>query len=287
MQTDNSLFHGDSVNSSRIIYTPSGFAKSSLLHIQEIGTLQAVKRHTSRRENLNSYLFFLVHSGSGELFYEGVTFAVQSGDCVFIDCRTAYYHATSEDLWKLSWIHFDGPTANNIYAKYVDRGGLPVFHPESIDPYWNTYQLLHQIASGDSYVRDMQINEALSRLLVLLMEDSWHPENKAAPKQRSLVALKNYLDENYNKKITLDELAERYFINKFYLTRIFKQQYGMSISTYLQSIRITHAKQALRFTQKSIDEIAAETGFTAGYYLSRIFSKVEGISPSEYRAEWG
>ena len=58
------LFHGDLVNTSRIIYTPSDFAKMSLFHIQEIGTLQATKPHTSKRENLASYLFFLFSSGS-------------------------------------------------------------------------------------------------------------------------------------------------------------------------------------------------------------------------------
>ena len=44
---ENALFHGDLVNTSRIIYTASDFAKTSLLHIQEIGTLQATKPHTS------------------------------------------------------------------------------------------------------------------------------------------------------------------------------------------------------------------------------------------------
>lgn len=51
------LFHGDLVNTTRIIYTPSEFAKTSLLHVQEIGTLQAQKPHVSKREDLDSYLF--------------------------------------------------------------------------------------------------------------------------------------------------------------------------------------------------------------------------------------
>ena len=62
---DTSLFHGNLVTTSRILYTPSTFAKTSLLHLQEIGSLQAQKPHTSRRENLSSYLFFLVLSGYG------------------------------------------------------------------------------------------------------------------------------------------------------------------------------------------------------------------------------
>ena len=66
-----SLFHGTIVTSNRIIYTPSAFAKSNLIYLQETGQLQAKKPHVSQRENLSSYLFFIVKSGSGTLTYEG------------------------------------------------------------------------------------------------------------------------------------------------------------------------------------------------------------------------
>ena len=49
------------VTSNRILYTPSSFARSSLLTLQEIGTLQALKPHTSSRDNLQSYLFFMLN----------------------------------------------------------------------------------------------------------------------------------------------------------------------------------------------------------------------------------
>lgn len=281
------LFHGSLVDTSRILYTPSYFAKLSLSYIQEIGTLQATKPHTSKRDHLNSYLFFIVQSGSGILSYHTREYPLNTGDCVFIDCKQPYYHSTNQNLWKLSWIHFNGPTLPNIYQKYVERGGLPAFHPDSTEKYLDVYQNLHKIASSNSYVRDMEINAELSELLSLLMKDSWHPENsRNHTKKTALAEIKAYLDENYTKKITLDELAERYYINKFYLTRIFKAQYGTSISAYLQEIRITQAKHELRFSDKSIEEIAAECGIGELYYFSRVFKNIEGISPSEYRKQW-
>ena len=48
---DDALFHGNIVNSRRILYTPSAFARSNLLHLQEIGSLTAQRPHVSRREN--------------------------------------------------------------------------------------------------------------------------------------------------------------------------------------------------------------------------------------------
>ena len=62
------------VASNRILYTPSLFARTSLLHLQEIGELEARRAHTSSRSGLQSFLFFTVVSGSGTLVYNEKTY---------------------------------------------------------------------------------------------------------------------------------------------------------------------------------------------------------------------
>lgn len=66
-----------SVESERILYTPSTFARSSLLHLQEVGSLKAISAHTSSRKDLVSFLCFVVLDGCGELAYEGNTYSHQ------------------------------------------------------------------------------------------------------------------------------------------------------------------------------------------------------------------
>ena len=114
---DQELFNpqSSSVSSSRIIYTPSTFARTSLLHLQEVGSLQAVHPHVSQREDLVSFLCFIVLSGEGELRYEGEEFKLHQGDCVFIDCRKAYSHSTFDNLWSLQWCHFYAPSLPAVY----------------------------------------------------------------------------------------------------------------------------------------------------------------------------
>ena len=280
-------FYSEFNESIRILYTPSNFAKTSLLHLQEIGELQAKKSHVSKRNNLSSYLFFMVLSGSGKLEYDDTEHTLSTGDCVFIDCKKPYYHQTSEDLWKLQWVHFYGPNITNIYEKYIERGGSPCFHPIQSDKFISIWKTLYDTAASSDYIRDMRINESLSALLTILMEESWHPEfRKTGSKKQNLLEIKNFLDDTYQEKITLDGLADRFFINKFYLTRVFKEQFGVSINTYLLQIRITHAKQLLRFTDKTIETIGMESGIGPLNYFSRIFKRVEGITPSEYRQNW-
>ena len=275
------------VSSNRVLYTPSAFARSSLLHLQEIGTLQALAPHTSSRSNLQSYLFFTVISGSGTLIYDGKKYDLKKGDMVFIDCRKPYSHTTDLNLWSLRWCHFYGPTLSFVYEKYVERGGRPTFRPEETAPFLSTLDVLYKLASGSDYIRDMRINEELNRLCTLLMEQSWHPEEaSSAPKKLSVVEVKEYLEQHYAEKITLDELSKQFFINKYYLTRVFKEQFGQSITAYLTSLRITHAKQLLRFSDKSVEEIGLECGLGQLHYFSRVFKEVEGVAPSVYRSQW-
>lgn len=285
---DASLFSGDSVESDRIIYTPSVFAKTNLIYLQEIGSLQAKTPHTSRRENLSSYLFFMVLNGTGMLEYEGANYSLFKGDCVFLDCKRSYSHRSSQDLWKLKWVHFYGSNMNGIYGKYAERGGLPCFRPEEIEKYEKIWGDIYETAASNIYIKDMKIYEKLTSLLTILMEESWNPGKKPhwSVKKQNLQEVKEYLDQHYSEKITLDGLADLFYINKYYLTRVFKEQFGISINSYILQVRITHAKQFLRFTDLSIEKISQECGMNDANYFSRIFKKVEGISPGEFRKRW-
>lgn len=286
---DQELFNpqSSSVSSSRIIYTPSTFARTSLLHLQEVGSLQAVHPHISTRTNLLSFLCFIVLSGEGTLSYEEQTYQLDQGDCVFIDCRKAYSHSTSDNLWSLQWCHFYAPFLPAVYEKYKERGGRPVFHPKNLAKFRELFSEVYLLASSSDYIRDMRLNEKLSMLLTMLMEESWHPEDSMVSKKRmELTKLKEYLDEHYTEKISLDELAIHFFINKYYLTKIFKETYGTTINSYIIAKRITRAKQMLRFTDMTLEEIAIAVGMNGGNYFSRMFKKIEGISPREYRKQW-
>ena len=302
-----------SVQSSRILYTPSPFARSSLLHLQEVGSLSAIRPHTSKREKLQSYLCFMVEDGEGELVYEGKKYELRSGDVVFIDCRKAYSHSTGMNpnagLWSLRWCHFYGPSMPAIYAKYCERGGLPVIRGADVSvdlargadmgrrddvscgadvsQYAAILTDIYTLASSSDYIRDMRINGKLNDLLTLLMESSWHREaHTNAPKKMEISRVKSFLDEHYEEKLSLESVASHFFIDKHYLARLFKEQYGVTLVTYLQQVRITHAKRMLRFTDKSIEEIGLECGIGELNYFSRVFKKPEGVSPSEFRRVW-
>ena len=163
-----------------------------------------------------------------------------------------------------------------------------MFRPENLQPWEVLLGQLYQIAGSADYIRDMHIFEKLTGLLALLMAESWHPELRAhiGSKRQSLQDVKDYLDCCYKEKITLDGLSRRFFINKFYLTRIFKEQFGTSINSYLAQVRVTHAKQLLRFSDLTVEQVGRECGIDEPAYFARVFKKVEGVAPGEYRKMW-
>ncbi|MCR5188779.1 MAG: AraC family transcriptional regulator [Treponema sp.] len=285
------LFIGDLVQSRRIIYQPSPFATQNLLYLQETGSLTAIKPHISSRQNLSSFLFFYVTQGQGSLTYKNQSYLMKEGDCAFIDCRNPYSQSSSaENLWSLKWVHFNGSTMSQIYSKYLERGGEPSFSVKN-DQESLFISILDSIiatSSSSSYTRDMKINEELSKLLTLLMDYSWNPEKSRASNTKSLniAAVKNYIDLNFQEKLSLEAVACHFNVNKSYLLRVFKEDTGLTVNNYILQKRILKAKNELRFTNKTLDTIAEECGLEGANYFIRIFKKIEGITPGEYRKSW-
>jgi len=85
------------------------------------------------------------------------------------------------------------------------------------------------------------------------------------------------------KKITLEEAAEIMYMNPSYFSSYFKKETGMNFSDYLNTVRISYAKQFLSLPDYKVYEICEKVGFSDLSYFCRVFRKMEGISPSEYR----
>lgn len=96
--------------------------------------------------------------------------------------------------------------------------------------------------------------------------------------------VKQYLWENLSKEISLNLLSRQVFLNPSYLSRIFGQETGISITEYLLNARIETAKKLLLNPELRIQDIAFQIGIDSPAYFSRLFRKATGCSPQEYRS---
>ena len=103
---------------------------------------------------------------------------------------------------------------------------------------------------------------------------------------RECTQIKNYLDANYAENITLDALAARSHINKYYLVHAFTKYIGISPITYLIQKRIQEGKSLLKSTSYSISQISTTLGFSSQSYFSQAFKKATGKTPNQYRNEF-
>ena len=103
---------------------------------------------------------------------------------------------------------------------------------------------------------------------------------------RTVAQVMAWINENYARKITLDGLAERFFISPFYLEKKFKERTGYSINRYVVDRRMGEAQRLLIFENSSIKEVALAVGYDNLQYFYATFKKYAGKTPSDFRAAY-
>ena len=103
---------------------------------------------------------------------------------------------------------------------------------------------------------------------------------------RELICQRVELILNRKEEVLLDELSRKFYISKYYLTREFKKAYGETIFQHIIAMRINYAKRLLRFTDKSVDEIAELCGFHDQSYFTKQFKKAENMTCLAFRKRW-
>ncbi len=93
-----------------------------------------------------------------------------------------------------------------------------------------------------------------------------------------------FINDNYRSDIRLSSVAAEAGMSSSHLSRTFKKVMGLSYQKYLNSRRITKAKNLLRTSPRSISEIAVSVGFADTTGFGRIFKKLTGQTPSAYRS---
>ncbi|SHD76193.1 response regulator transcription factor [Schnuerera ultunensis] len=93
----------------------------------------------------------------------------------------------------------------------------------------------------------------------------------------------DFINANYTNKITLEDVANHVYLNSSYLSQLFKKEMDISFGDYLKDLRIKKAKILIKETDKTMNDIAEELGFSSQNYFTKVFKKSTGLSPSEYK----
>ncbi len=248
-----------------------------------------------------------VYAGSGFHVVDGVQYEVYKGDLFIInyDVSHAFISRKNEQLYTYNVIIKPDFIKNELSLLYD-------FSPA-------TYACLFEISLESGEVRIKKtvhfsvaqqqkiealflsmLTERLNRqegfmnmlkaytieLFVMILRSfgsPWPSEHAPENKVNTVQSIIDYLNQNYSQKFKLENLAMNCFVSKNYLCRLFKETTGITITEYLQGIRIEHACTMLRDRTKNLMDVAAECGFHDYKFFVATFKKIKGLSPKAFR----
>lgn len=276
----------DSSISRRIINTPSPSAKSTFFYIQEAGFIKAEDGSAAQRKDLDSFLFAVVIKGRGVLEFGEDRYSLNGGDCVFIDCRIPFNMESSEtEPWELMWIHFNGATSGKYYEFFLTHL-KNVFKPASTEKIISVIAEIIRINEMKNANAEILTSGLIMNLLTYILTMNDCDEQVDSTLRQKLSAVNSYIEEHFTEEITLEKLASTFYISKYYLTREYKKIYGKTIFQHIITCRINCGKKLLRFSDKSVEEIAHLCGFNDQSYFARQFKKSENVTCFAYRKMW-
>lgn len=280
-------------DSERIIHTPSSFARNNLTYAQETGTLKSLKQHVCTRENLESYLFFIVKEGQGTVYTGGKDYPVHKGDMVFLDCRRLYSHASSEENpWEIRWVHFNGNKVKALFSLFEEANVKSPVIKASDDKqsYTDLLDRLEKELNNNTVMAEISQSLILDELATLCLKavtgNKKFSVDENDLKTDDFATLRESVNDHIGEPDLQRILAIQYGLPGDKLSEMFTTKYGISLSDYILNRQLNKAKELLRFTIKPIAEIVNESGINDEALFRKLFMESEEMSPEDYRKRW-
>jgi AraC-like DNA-binding protein len=277
---------GWSSDSIRLIPTASDTAKKLYFYIQECGYFRTDRSYYTERENLNSFLVILTLTGCGELKLGGETYELSPGRACLIHCgEHHFYRCAPGGHWEFLWIHFNGSNARGYYEEFVKNG----YHLLQCREQSVMEQSLRQIIELHTHTdatTELLCSGLITDILTEFLADTCTGSQPGFAMPDAVRQTRHYIDRHFREPLSLDELAARMHLSKYYLSHAFKKYVGVPVNEYIIRSRISYAKELLRFSRLSVSEITYEVGMNQPSYFIRTFKERESMTPSQFRRQW-
>ncbi|MFT8322579.1 MAG: AraC family transcriptional regulator [Bacillus sp. (in: firmicutes)] len=230
------------------------------------------------------YVIGFIEEGQRYLVCKGEEYIINPGDlvlfnpydthsCEQIDGKTLDYRCINvkPEVMKKMLLEIKGEEQLPCFNKSV------LFHSELVS---NLKELHLNIFQEESEFKKEELFLSLLEVLVRKYSDLTHfPQVSETAREIQIVC--NYLETNYRKTITLNELANLTGWSKYHLVRSFTRQKGITPYNYLETIRVNHAKNFLEQGVKPV-EVTFLTGFSDQSHLTKFFKRQVGLTPKQY-----
>ena len=229
------------------------------------------------------FIFHFLIDGNCRYQVQGRSIILEKGDCFLIPAN----EVTALDFQfqnpaEYYWVAFHGSEAANIVAQCgFQEEDCYVIRPKdsvAIEEIMKAIVYVKSGGTGTAYCLLGQLYLLLSKLVVYTNL----PDGKKIDYVKEAI---RFMNENYDRGISVSEVCSHINVERSYFFRIFKNDTGFSPREYLISLRLDRAKQLLGETQKPIATIGSMVGYPNYVSFCNIFSHRVGVSPSQYRVQ--
>lgn len=262
------------------------------LRLYQYGWEQCAPLHSFGPFVRNHFLFHYVISGQGHLDstgQDGVTRGYElQADQGFLICpgQVNTYWASKSNPWKYAWLEFDGLRV----AEYLNRAGLglsqPVYQPQTPVQGHPVRDTILYIA-GHSDASTLHLIGHLCLFLDGLIQSSAtrREHHSGQLKDFYIQEAVTYMEENYQRELSVEEIADVCKLNRSYFSKLFKESMGCPPQEFLIRLRLSKAAEQMKTTGASIGDISIRCGYPNQLHFSRAFKKRYGVSPREWRTQ--
>lgn len=269
-------------------------------------------RHSKYDEDWHSTLhvhpyaeLFYVTGGKGVMKVEDKIVPLQQDDLVIVGSNIRHTEdRRDESPFEYFVLGIEGLSLHKNRLPSIDALDSETNAPEELSDFLDTYTFLQNYADSRDTVYEIlkqiirEMTEKASyfepyantllRLLmlnILRLSDSQVVLESDVHSNKQLQYVKDFLDIHYSRDLRLDELANISYLNKYYLVHEFKRNYALTPIDYLLHKRIDVAKELLRTTDYTMEEIASIVGFNSQSYFNQVFKKKTHQTPTKYKRE--
>ncbi|NLM13053.1 MAG: AraC family transcriptional regulator [Epulopiscium sp.] len=247
----------------------------------------------------NEYEIYYLLSGERYYFIDNQTYYVKKGSIVLVDSNQIHQTSTVNKPFHERLLVNIRETVFEKYKPIFGALNLPDFFKRN----FGVFQLNEEEQAYVESILFSMIEEVknkkteyeflllikLTELLIFLIRKQQElskvnqPISIQSAKHRKIQEVANYISNHYASCGSLDELAKRFFVSKYYLCRIFKEVTGFTVNEYISINRIKQAQILLERSNLSITEIAEKVGYYNITHFEKVFKTYLGTTPLKYR----
>lgn len=149
---------------------------------------------------------------------------------------------------------------------------------------------IYRISKNKTPINNLLIHSKLMEFLSFLSlfrDKNIYVPDALNSSHNKIYSITAYIHAHFAEEISLELLSKTFYLSSYYLSHLFKEITGFTLTNYVQMIRIRNAQQQLISTDKRITDIAQECGFTSFSQFNRVFHKFCQATPREFKASRG